>query len=1015
EEVPDQAQSQAPLKQKTYEMFERDGKNHSITGFCGEFDLQKATLMGDNFTLESPKGYTLGRLIRDQNRDVFATFFSHANCSGSHNLGGDIALSKYDLLGKAYTGVYDGRHLLILPYLIRNGSSLNFLNKGHFKGPLNHYCELETEELILEKKSTCIASKTTTRSLKIGDVVNLTMATGGTGTWSYYTYNGSRIGNSTPSWCFSNSEPAEFTVNGSTSGSGSIDNIASVFYSNAIEPGFKYSQQDFKSPLFQQVIGDTSHTRESLKQAKHREIGCGGEPDYPSNVTRPTNSYGSNGCSVYGVGFLVATNNFAGAQQIFKASNSSPHQKLQNASGGLVSLEGNTTTPTLILIKKPETTLAIGSKGAQTVTFESPRSDFGTSTQTLNTNLFKINDLSRFLQPSNPTSLFGSAQSPQSPLNPDPTTPTFIPEDIFTINRYYFKVTSRYEHTTLQDQEFYNQVEPFLVIEKNQDADTVTYEKPPVAGLRFFAHQPNQLLKWVQEETQKKLKRGHLYPYESMDLEVVKKLHKNGFDFLLKNETSTALVDPTTFKERLSDPILFYQEAEENGVVLYTPVLYFPPKWILESALGLNTQQLLILSSEMSIREMANTIMQHNPKLLDGFVKSIQSSPEMMLQLEQEEKPLSASDVNIDRSEPWQVEGEDLLFNEYYTSALNNECGFKSLGFGDKAQTISFLKEALSISKGTNLYDELFSLIVTELKTDQQRDPIFKRFSNTPEGIEKYLDYILTTPYMLNFEQHLQGLTPYGLLDALALILNKNVKIYEPTHEGSKKLVLTHTFIANPSLPTVFQNMIYRGLHFNTAVETTLKAQNTQALQREADFLNELKMSLTSPLSNTSQAQQSLGSVIFQGQNKADTGIIFTEGDVINHGSLYGVDWFVRSSSNILLESLKRRLGDSCNYREEVYSQASMEMSKTLTLIALGKIVMHGAKTFSGELTSLYALSGLLDMPLDLLEQQMYSWYNDDEEGTTTIKKLRKHQSHHSGNGSFKSFSGGGTDLVSSL
>ena len=624
EEVPGQEENQNPLKPKTYEMFERDGKNHSITGFCGEFDLQKVTLMGDNFTLESPLGYTLGRLIRDQNRDVFATFFSHEYNNTSCNIGNRLCITNYNLLGKYYKNIYDGRHLLILPYLIQNGSSVNFFNKAHFKGPVTHYAELSTQKLVLDKKSTCIASKTKVDFLTVNSELVLAIAIGDIGP-----FMSSNTIISSAKFC--SSSACECLVDVQTEGNGKISNIGSIFYSHHFDRHINYNKVDIATGLHQKVFDDTPNTRSSLKSAFSNSV--------PPNVTKPIYNYDTQGNDSYAYGFLQKTNNFAGAQNFFKASDSSPYQTAQSASGALVKLEGNTTAPEILIIKKPETTLVVGSKGAQTVTFEAPRSDFSTSPQTLNTNLFKINDLSRFLRPSTPTSLFGSAQSPQSPLNPDPTTPTFIPEELFSIKRYYFKVTDRYRDTRTQDQEFYSQVEPFLVIEKHQDADTAAYEKPPVLGLRFFQHQPGQLLKWVQEETQKKLKRGYLYPYESMDLEVVKKLHKNGFDFLLKTESSTALVDPTTFKERLTDPILFYQElCDESDVLYYTPVLYFPPKWILESAFGLNTKQLLILSSEMSISEMANTIAHHNPKLLKGFIKTIQSSPEMMLQFEQEEQ-----------------------------------------------------------------------------------------------------------------------------------------------------------------------------------------------------------------------------------------------------------------------------------------------------------------------------------------------------------------------------------------
>ena len=135
------------------------------------------------------------------------------------------------------------------------------------------------------------------------------------------------------------------------------------------------------------------------------------------------------------------------------------------------------------------------------------------------------------------------------------------------------------------------------------------------------------------------------------------------------------------------------------------------------------------------------------------------------------------------------------------------------------------------------------------------------------------------------------------------------------------------------------------------------------------------------------------------------------EGDVINTGSLYGNDAFIFTKSSIFLKSLKERFGNSENYYEKITSQALLHLQDTLTLVAMGQIKLEGAKTYSKKLTSLYALSGILDIPVPLLSQEVHRWSHDDEDGVTTTQRIAQHVSEHSGDGAFRSFSAGGTNL----
>jgi hypothetical protein len=205
------------------------------------FDLVHGLVSAASALIHAPLGISIGRLVKDPTRDLFATFYCHGQYSGSHNLGGDIVPASYQFLGKPLTNTYDGRHLLTLPIAIGNSSSFHVKGLTEFKGPLLHRGTLETENFILDspKDSTCEAGVIKVSkdfNLKGGGNLSLKRYIGEL-PLTYYMYNGYRRP-SQSTLRFAGSDPAELNVYGTLSADpqATIFNHSSILYAHQKTP-----------------------------------------------------------------------------------------------------------------------------------------------------------------------------------------------------------------------------------------------------------------------------------------------------------------------------------------------------------------------------------------------------------------------------------------------------------------------------------------------------------------------------------------------------------------------------------------------------------------------------------------------------------------------------------------------------------------------------------------------------------------------------------------------------------
>ncbi len=286
--------------------------NGNFNVYTTECDLAKVGVTALNGFIWAPRGCQLGRLVEDPGRRAFATFYAHAHCNGSHNLGGDIRENSFVFLGEKALPVYDGRHLLNMPIAMSNGSVLQiknsatiigpFMNKGILSGPLDPTTgKYGVTNLILDSRADISVWEAGIVEIKenceiTGQVVikrnittfDFTYITGG---WEHH--------HRTANFC--NSDAGVLKVYGNLYGNAIINNEACIFDVKQTSPEVHINSKDFISSLYQQFISGATEDIASLSAvtASGRKIHI--------------NAAGMYGCLPYALGFLSKTNNFQNA------------------------------------------------------------------------------------------------------------------------------------------------------------------------------------------------------------------------------------------------------------------------------------------------------------------------------------------------------------------------------------------------------------------------------------------------------------------------------------------------------------------------------------------------------------------------------------------------------------------------------------------------------------------------------------------------------------------------------
>lgn len=244
------------------------GEFGELKVYATEFDIEKGGVATTGLFAWTPRGFPLGRLIEDPSRQAFATFYAHAHATHSSSLGHWIVQTGYNFLGQE-RNVYDGRHLLMMPVAMSNGSFLSIngkievIGQLHNQGIITGPMENGVRELIINSSSG--PSLWEAGIAYVGGNCHLTgefnlKRTTTIFNMRYYTNTG---WGEIPGAKFCNSDPAVLMVQGKLSGNAIIHNEASQLHTESKSSEIQINSQNFTTALYQQFIGGTLEERQA--------------------------------------------------------------------------------------------------------------------------------------------------------------------------------------------------------------------------------------------------------------------------------------------------------------------------------------------------------------------------------------------------------------------------------------------------------------------------------------------------------------------------------------------------------------------------------------------------------------------------------------------------------------------------------------------------------------------------------------------------------------------------------
>ena len=382
------------------------GESGELKVYATEFDIEKGGVATTDLFAWAPRGFPLGRLIEDPGRQAFATFYAYEHVSTSHGLGKHIRpQGNYTFLGSDRQ-VYDGRHLLTMPFASTNGSFLSiknavniigqFHNKGIVTGP--NQCGIRSLTI----------NSTSGPSIWETGIAYVTGDCHLTGNFTLKrinsTFNFYYLDGNLHSFDFCNSDPAWLIVQGKLSGKALIDNEASCLHIKEKSHEVQISSRDFTSAMYQQFINGDQKYWQKLSNATvimqhYVEFFYNGAPYQGARHTNTGAGYTfEGGCWLYGMGFLAETDNFKKSQQVFPGETSFGSAVMLPDKE--ISLGGELTAPK-ILISLGNGQLALGSPNPYYINPADPVRDL--ANKNINVHLtFVTEDLKRVLEQSGP-------------------------------------------------------------------------------------------------------------------------------------------------------------------------------------------------------------------------------------------------------------------------------------------------------------------------------------------------------------------------------------------------------------------------------------------------------------------------------------------------------------------------------------------------------------------------------------------------------------------------------------
>lgn len=546
----------------------------NFDAYATKFDLEKGVLAAQRGTLRAPGGVHLGRLGVSPQKEVFITLFSHTNSynKGTHNLGLDVVAPYYAFMGKNYTNVYDGYHLIVLPFVAGNNANIVFKENLSIKGNLLNQGAIETQDLEIfsHKESLCDASSIRVKrnfTLGGGGHLRLKRLTG----WLHFYYhsyenNGATRLNAKPTQYLAvNSDAAQLNVGShmrSLNGS-SIINEGSIFHSH--HNNAPVHAQNITTSQYQKVIEGSQAERNSYKNTYDPSRGYGSVA-YPAYWPPSKVDWG------HAIGFLLKTNNFAGSQNTFPAQTSIVGNTMVETN----QLQGDVSLADALIVLSGQNP-RLGSY-LNAVKAESPLQDLGQGAYdqnrvTMNTKIWE--DMRR---------------AQEQRLRHE------------TTDSFFFSLRERFWFDGADAQKFYGAIGDHLF--------TVTQrslERIPVGAL--FSLSPNLLLESVRDACQRVLKRGFVYPNVPLDLAQVQEFHRNMTAFVQRyglGETgnSRALVAHAPQFQDFDKPVIFYRGLMNGqGLMTFSPTVVFPQSLVARSG-GISGRSILAITQGTSVQQI---------------------------------------------------------------------------------------------------------------------------------------------------------------------------------------------------------------------------------------------------------------------------------------------------------------------------------------------------------------------------------------------------------------------------
>ncbi|MBT5540134.1 MAG: hypothetical protein HOK20_00880 [Alphaproteobacteria bacterium] len=579
-------------------------QNSFLRGYANTFDLEKAVLATVNAFVRAPKGIYVGRLITDPTRRNFSTIFSHGQSSSFHPLSRYINNPVFDFLGQQIrSGIYDGQHLFTLPIAISNGSTLSVIEKSEFKGPLFNRGHFFTEnlEIFTPRDSFCEASEIHVENnfgLNGGGSFHLRRHIGNI-TFTYRVRR--RDAEQHSSFNYVSSGPSNLQIEGElfSDQESSITNKGCILYMYKKSPLIALQTSDCEASLFQKFfsISDVQEKRilELVDSKTFRSKIRFREITYPFNCHREFA-----GCHAAS-SFLCRSNNFAGAQRVFPAQQSTSTETITASH----TLQGQISTPGLLITVGDEG-LKLGSPNPYYIEPRDPIRDLMSNRLNLHTTRIAEN----------------------------------LREDIAraTTPQVFFKFSPRYWFDELQAQNFHRNIAGAVFVR----TPTGKFERARPNSL--FSISPSILLGSVRSECQEVLMRGYIYDNRPIDMELIKELHFNMREYLDHigmeyADLEQALVLQNAQFPVPTKPMIFYQSLlNEENLEELSPYVVFPPAMLEEarSARGGNirTHFLGIFPAHHGIEEMVRTSA-NNPPLQQALLEFAYRNPSKMLALEE--------------------------------------------------------------------------------------------------------------------------------------------------------------------------------------------------------------------------------------------------------------------------------------------------------------------------------------------------------------------------------------------